>query len=802
MKKAVLFLPLLAVCFFVFSSNARAYSTCYTTSGATELLIGDMHIWGKLPYNGGTRVMSFIFANGNAVAEFADKESDVVAGSIYFKAGNAAWEAPTSSSSIWDFNKLRFYTSYFYNFSSTVSDVCSNFLVNVRWNSARDAGRTHYCCDATTNYKEPVGKNPDLLPNYTWSYTDALFANGKAALHDYYENYIEFEDSRLRDDDMIYNIGICSEYSLYLNGQVAARFNFSYPDKCSSIPNPIFSTQDLSSNGKMTVSLSPITDIIPGTFSQGSGSPGISFLNGLMFRPNPIGTWCGGCLYSGWIPPDDPPTLSECPGQIAQEGGTCKYTLINEYEPVGASDYVSYVEFTADVPDEYPYVGASTLEVNAGKWGGGVDYRIVCKVRDMTTGEETGEVSSAVFPLARRCSDANFGTLPSDWVTLNFSSNPVELIDERTYRLYCRSNFSWAPLCWMYGCGDPEYGKDYRINVDICPNAECSQAFLSPDSFSLAPEESIGLIVSGLSGSALLDVHVDHVVFRTSDNGVASISTPVSDITYPFQSTVVGEAEGSATIDARIFLKPDDNVEDCSGTASVTVDEIQSAWFQTMQGDVHAGGDIRSEVILGDYFNLLGFVGGTPGLVSFSGTNSNFGEGQVSATEWLANASLSSRRWSYFYPLLGSPSVDNFNDLTDITTDGTYFSEDDVSISGDIAGSRAAIVFVDGNVTITGNIQVPVGSFLAIISSGNLIVEDAVSTIEGMFIAENFDSGSGDVALLGQGMFIFGSVSLGRDLGAGNGSAPAEDFEFRPDFFLNAPSSLMKGSYSWQEMAP
>ncbi|MBU1127123.1 MAG: hypothetical protein ABIH88_01300 [Patescibacteria group bacterium] len=233
---------------------------------------------------------------------------------------------------------------------------------------------------------------------------------------------------------------------------------------------------------------------------------------------------------------------------------------------------------------------------------------------------------------------------------------------------------------------------------------------------------------------------------------------------------------------------------------NVTLSTGHSAWFQTGEGDVHSGGDIRSEIISGEYFNKTG-SGGTPGLVSFFGSNSNFGDGEVSETGWLANASLSSKRYSYFYPFLGSPNTVNFNDLSDVGESGVYFSDDDVIISfGNFPVGVKAIVFVSGDISIEANIVVPMGSFLAFISSGEISVASGVSQIEGVFIAENFESGSGSTALIAQGSFIFGRVSLERDLA--DNTVPAEVFSFRPDLFLNAPASMMSSNYIWEEIAP
>lgn len=227
------------------------------------------------------------------------------------------------------------------------------------------------------------------------------------------------------------------------------------------------------------------------------------------------------------------------------------------------------------------------------------------------------------------------------------------------------------------------------------------------------------------------------------------------------------------------------------------------AWLQTQEGDVHAKGNITVPVADGEYFSEDG-SGGTPGVVSYETGTPDFSPGRVSSTGWLANTNFSRKNYDYFYQLLGSPTVDNFNDLNSITADGIYYSADNVDINAGFPGGRKAMVLVNGNVDIKTNIDVPIGSFLAIIASGKIDIADSVSRVEGIFIADGaFDAGTAATALTAEGMFVANSFDLdGRDLGALNESTPAIKFIYRPDLWLNAPAELLIPSYTWQELAP
>ena len=100
------------------------------------------------------------------------------------------------------------------------------------------------------------------------------------------------------------------------------------------------------------------------------------------------------------------------------------------------------------------------------------------------------------------------------------------------------------------------------------------------------------------------------------------------------------------------------------------------------------------------------------------------------------------------------------------------------------------VVFVNGNLTITGNMSVAQGGFLALIVNGNVTVDPAVTQLDGIVITDGSyttnTAGTGDSQLLSNGSTIaWGGVSLGRDLGGANVSTPAEKFTYRPDLLTN-----------------
>ena len=161
-----------------------------------------------------------------------------------------------------------------------------------------------------------------------------------------------------------------------------------------------------------------------------------------------------------------------------------------------------------------------------------------------------------------------------------------------------------------------------------------------------------------------------------------------------------------------------------------------------------------------------------------------------------------------------------------------YFNTGDVTISSNwsVGAGETVVVFIDGNLSITGNprVQVADGGFLAFIVSGNIFVDESVGNIdpldettnlEGLYFADGtleIDSvgdaaNQGDLKFVGAGSFVAkGGVTLERnfkndadpDAALDNELGPVELFVARPDLLANMPDLMKKPVYSWAEVAP
>jgi len=256
-----------------------------------------------------------------------------------------------------------------------------------------------------------------------------------------------------------------------------------------------------------------------------------------------------------------------------------------------------------------------------------------------------------------------------------------------------------------------------------------------------------------------------------------------------------------------------------------------SPWFQTKGGDVHAGGTITSQIpntVANPYFSLVG-DGGYPGVVSWENESLSptFGSGEVSQRGWLANTSAKRNSYEFFYQLLGQPTLENppaGEEIKngDLTADGVKAYNGNIKTGNEWQiGTKKIVILTSGKFLIKHRILVDQGGSLVVIAKEGIgVSKNLIATGEqnnylgGVFITDGtfyssveedfiFTSVASDKVLVIKGGVIANDFSLTRDLGEENNpTAPAEQFVYRPDFWLNSYPGLWKGAFIWTELAP
>jgi hypothetical protein len=232
-------------------------------------------------------------------------------------------------------------------------------------------------------------------------------------------------------------------------------------------------------------------------------------------------------------------------------------------------------------------------------------------------------------------------------------------------------------------------------------------------------------------------------------------------------------------------------------------------WFQTWEGDVHSNGTVSSGIpssATNPYFSLHD-SDESPGVVSYHGGSANFGEGTVSDEGWLAKDSFSKRSFNYFYQLVGSPDPDTFPINGKLPNEnGVYYYDASLTLGKEtVPDGRKLVILVDGDVTLTDDINVVPGGSLVLICSGNIDVAGSIEQLEGIYIADGtFSTGDADNQLTAEGVFIAQEFVLQRGSPADplNNTTPYEVFYYRPDLVINSNPEIWTANYSWQEIPP
>jgi len=400
------------------------------------------------------------------------------------------------------------------------------------------------------------------------------------------------------------------------------------------------------------------------------------------------------------------------------------------------------------------------------------------------------------------------------------------------------TSFSWRDAANNIFVTLPEFGglgvavEDNRGNIGICadgtpPDIEqtgtiTGKVYESPDGTcsgtTIPSGDCAGWVVTcdnlEDSDSGVEAIKLDASTYQCQIGGSTDLPYGTS---YGINISASGDCYSVSGCNAA-FVYLDSAAETAS---DLYISPIFGAWFQTQGGDVHAQTTITDPIpdtVPADerYCSLLG-DGGYPGVVSY-GTSYNFDEGSASPDPfgWLANSSYQGDPYGYDY----------FDGLIDQDDDGDpvlsagkstilpgiykISGNQEITSDWDIGSTESYVFLIDGGkLTINNNIVVPEGGFLAFIVDGDIEIEEGVTTLEGIYIADGEIETSGqnedNDQLSAKGIFVsWEKVLLNRTFEneSLNNTLPVETFVFRPDIWINAPKELLKSSYTWQELAP
>ncbi len=388
-------------------------------------------------------------------------------------------------------------------------------------------------------------------------------------------------------------------------------------------------------------------------------------------------------------------------------------------------------------------------------------------------------------------------------------------------------------------CCNPINPDDCRYKIVQCggttptppPTVSCTITLTPATASVFLGETTVFTATVTVTGGTL-----DYVGFTSSNTLVAT--TTGTDSTSPYTTTTSGISPGSTYIAANGIMA---GIPVCTTSSSVTVLE-KDPWWQVIDADVTAGGDLSSDIpttctgACRAFFSLPG-TGGFPGVpLSIS---SSYGVGAASSLGWDVNTTaILSKVFNYDYffnklpddalpgmvevpsgygtssnPIVPGMLADSLLGMLGGSKYEGYWlihSNHTLRLSGgtfNLAGNKY-IIFVEGNVDIRNPIQLTDGSgFFMIVATGNIIFNSTITAaspnIEGIYLANgSINVSSSANQFNGRGSFVgLTGITLARDL-ADNSAIPAETFTYAPDQIALMPSWFHYRRIKWKEVAP
>ncbi len=425
-----------------------------------------------------------------------------------------------------------------------------------------------------------------------------------------------------------------------------------------------------------------------------------------------------------------------------------------------------------------------------------------------------------------------------------------------------------ATLTWTPGSGGTS--QKIMVDEDLAEvNADCPTAGDCVTNSSLTTSDNSELI-SGLSPTTTYHFRVVNyssascqqasvvscttsstsisgIVYLDSDNS-CSTSTPFTGRTVTLDSSVnaVSGADGSfsfgsadtasshtlaVSIPAGYTCSTGATCDDCALTGVISpsannyffLTMNRDAWWQSVGGGVYSGASgggvtigstIPDSVTAINKYLVIPGTAASAAVIRASGDAPVLGAGSVNAQGWSAKSSYKGKRtdYTYFAKEMGllntSPTINSLGTKPATASDFYYYNGSGV-VSGawNVVANESYIVFVNGDLSINQNIDVAPGGFLTFIVKGDIIVDSAVTSIEGLYVSDGdfvtTTNGAVDVQLNVEGSVVaWGDVTLNRDMVANNSNSPSESFVYRPDLIVNMPDNMKTFVMQWSEVVP
>lgn len=321
------------------------------------------------------------------------------------------------------------------------------------------------------------------------------------------------------------------------------------------------------------------------------------------------------------------------------------------------------------------------------------------------------------------------------------------------------------------------------------------------------------LVYKDISGSNDINMNVslpsdygtNNVIFSQNYlpifNG-GSLSTPDGTLVGTGRLTRITDlGDGSIKCPVTIQFSLENEISAYNNYPAAQVDfsylRDQEGWFQVLGGGIKAKNLIDSGVpatmTQSSRALSLSNTDNDNGLVSYS-TFSNINGNNVNTdygrpNNWWINQSTNdsnSYNYNYFY--------------------NNFYIKNGVGMTGAIWQGRPneGIYFVNGDLNIDENNTLNTNESLMVVVKGKIIIDDNVTNLEGIFVADGNIEADGNVddqLLINGILYSKSNIRLARSYNdkSLNNSSPAVVVNYRPDLIFNMPGKLMNVLSGWRE---
>lgn len=147
-----------------------------------------------------------------------------------------------------------------------------------------------------------------------------------------------------------------------------------------------------------------------------------------------------------------------------------------------------------------------------------------------------------------------------------------------------------------------------------------------------------------------------------------------------------------------------------------------------------------------------------------------------------------------------------------VSQDGVYLTTGSITVNNAVNITRKAVILVQGNLTIDNNITLSGNGYLLFAVQGNIIVKPGVTTLHGVYSADNTvtieDQADGNAPQLRIEGIVLANVKRGasgefkQERRTNSQATPGVIIIERPDLVLKTPEFLKVQSGVWQEVKP